>query len=52
MAVDIIKGADVKTMAVKTISDATPIVNTDVLAALNMTMPQGYTDIATTTTNK
>ena len=52
MAVDIMKGADIKTMAVKTISDATPIINTDVLAALSMTMPQGYNDIATTTTNK
>lgn len=52
MAVEIMKGADIKTMAVKTISDATPIINTDALAALNLSMPQGYTDIATTTTNQ
>lgn len=52
MAVDVMNGADIKTMSVKTISDATPIINTDVLATLNMSMPQGYPDIATTTTNK
>lgn len=53
MAVDVMKGADIKTMSVKTISDATPIVNTDVLAALGMTMPAAYADTAaTTTTNK
>lgn len=52
MAVDIMKGADIAAMAVKTISDATPIINTDVLAALKMSIPQGYADIATTTTNK
>lgn len=52
MAADVLKGADCKTMAVRTISDATPIINTDVLAKLKLAMPAGYTDIATTTTNK
>lgn len=52
MALDVINGADITTLSVRTISDATPIVNTDALAALGLTMPAGYTNIATTTTNK
>ena len=50
MGVDVIGGADISTMAVKTISDATPIVNTDVLSALGMTMPEAYANAATVTT--
>lgn len=52
MALDVINGADITTLSVRTISDATPIVNTEVLATLGMTMPAGYANIATTTTNK
>lgn len=50
MAIEVLLGADPATMAVKTISDATPVVNTDVLAALGMTMPEAYVEIAETVT--
>lgn len=50
MAVSVLGGADAKTMAVKTISDATPIVNTDVLSKLKMEMPAAYESAATVTT--
>ncbi|MBQ8835981.1 MAG: ABC transporter substrate-binding protein [Clostridia bacterium] len=52
MAADALEGADLATMAVKTISDATPVVNTDVLAAFNITMPAAYANATTVTTNK
>jgi len=52
MATDVLKGADCKAMAVRTISDATPIINTEVLEKLKLAMPAGYADITTTTTNK
>lgn len=51
MGIDVLGGADISTMAVKTISDATPIVNTDVLSALSMEMPAEYADAATVQTN-
>ena len=51
MGIDVLGGADISAMAVKTISDATPIVNTDVLSALNMEMPAAYADAQTVTTN-
>lgn len=44
MAVDVLKGADAKTMAVKIITDTTPVVNDKVLAKLKMTMPTQYTN--------
>lgn len=50
MGIDVLGGADISTMAVKTISDATPIVNTDVLSALGMTMPKAYANAETVTT--
>ena len=52
MAADALGGAKLETMAVKTISDATPVVNTDVLAAFNMTLPAAYSDCEKVTTNK
>lgn len=52
MGLDVLGGADIRTMAVKTISDATPVVNTEVLAALGMTMPESYTNAEKVTTNK
>lgn len=51
MAVKVLGGADPATMAVQTITDASPVVNTDVLAALDMTMPQAYADVETVATN-
>lgn len=52
MAADALEGAKLADMAVKTISDATPVVNTDVLASFNMTMPAAYANADTVTTNK
>lgn len=52
MAADALEGANLADMAVKTISDATPVVNSDVLAAFNMTMPAAYANAETVTTNK
>lgn len=52
MVLDALGGADVATMAVRTISDATPVINTDVLSALNMEMPSAYQGAETVTTNK
>lgn len=49
MALDALGGADVASMAVKTITDATPVVNTDVLKELNMTMPEAYSNAETVT---
>lgn len=47
MAADVLNGADAKTMSVKTITDATPIINKQVLDKLKMTMPEQYKDVAT-----
>ena len=52
MAADALEGAALADMAVKTISDATPVVNTDVLAAFNIAMPESYANATTVTTNK
>ena len=51
MGVDVIGGEDITKMAVKTITDATPIVNTDVLEALGMTLPADYTNAQTVKSN-
>lgn len=52
MAIEVLNGADISTMAVRTISDATPVVNTEVLESLSMTMPEAYSGAETVTTNK
>lgn len=52
MAADVLKGADPATMAVRTITDATPVINTDVVKALGMTMPAQYEGAETVTTAK
>lgn len=49
MAIDALGGADVASMAVKTITDATPVVNTEVLGELGMTMPEAYNSAETVT---
>ena len=49
MGIDVLGGADISTMAVKTISDATPVVNTDVLSSLDMEMPEAYANAQTVT---
>jgi len=52
MAKNVLSGADPAGMAVQTISDATPVVNSEVLASLGMTLPEAYKDAETVTTNK
>lgn len=42
MAVSILNGSDVSNMAVETISEATPVINEDVLATLGMELPAAY----------
>lgn len=51
MGVKVLGGEDITKMSVETISDATPIVNTDALAALGMEMPEAYANAATVQTN-
>lgn len=51
MGISVLNGADASKMAVRTISDATPVINTEVLAALGITMPSDYTDAETVVTN-
>lgn len=45
MGIDILKGADASKMAVRTISDATPVFNETVGNALNISVPDGYSTI-------
>lgn len=52
MAVKVLKGAAAKDMAVETISEATPIINTEVASSLNIAIPEKFSDAATVTTNK
>lgn len=47
MGASVLNGADIKTMAVKTITDATPVVNSTALATLNMAMPAAYQNVST-----
>ncbi len=47
MALEILGGADASTMPVRSITDATPVFNSDVLQAFSMTLPEAYKDIAT-----
>lgn len=47
MAVEALNGADTSSMAVKTISDATPIINSTVLKKLGYTVPDSFTDVTT-----
>lgn len=46
MAIEVLNGKDASTMAVKTISDATPVVNTEVLEALGLSLPEAYKNTA------
>lgn len=42
MAIDVLNGEDTTTMAVKTISDATPIINMEVATELEISIPSEY----------
>lgn len=45
MAVDVLNGGDAATMAVKTITDATPIINSSVLKKFGFAVPEGYSEV-------
>ncbi len=51
MGVKVLNGESAATMAVETISEATPVINTDVTAALNIAIPDAYSEAETVTTN-
>lgn len=52
MAADVLSGASASDMAVRTTSEATPVVNTEVLSALNLTLPEEFASAETVTTAK
>lgn len=52
MAIEVLEGADISKMAVRTISDATPVVNSVVLAELGIALPVEYEGAEMVTTNK
>lgn len=47
MAVSVLKGEDASAMAVKTITEATPVINTTVLKKLGLSTPEGYSEVKT-----
>lgn len=49
MAAQVLQGASPATMAVKTITEATPVVNTTVLEQLGITLPAAYANAETVT---
>lgn len=51
MGVDILNGADPTTMAVGTISDGTPVINSEVMEKFGFTVPENYTNAEMVTTN-
>ena len=44
MAVDVLNGSDAAKMAVKTITDATPVINKEVMNKLSYTLPSDYSN--------
>jgi len=52
MALDVLNGASAASMAVKTITDAVPVVNTDVLATFGYTLPAAYQNATMLTTEQ
>lgn len=51
MGVEVLNGTDPKTMAVGTISDGTPVINTEVMEKFGFTVPEKYADAEMVTTN-
>lgn len=47
MVVSVLKGEDASTMAVKTITEATPVINSSVLKKLGLSTPEGYSEVKT-----
>lgn len=52
MGVQVLNGAKPAEMAVKTISDATPTINTEVLEQFSLTIPESYSNAELVETNK
>lgn len=52
IAVRILNGEDINSIPVKSISEASPIINGEVADALNITIPEKYKDVSTVGTNK
>lgn len=52
MAADALEGASLASMPVATISEGTPVINTEVLEAFGLAQPKGYDNIVEVTTNK
>ena len=51
MGVEVLNGTDPKTMAVGTISDGTPVINSEVMEKFGFTVPEKYADAEMVTTN-
>ena len=47
MAVSVLKGAEASAMAVKTITEATPVINSAVLKKFGLSTPDGYSEVKT-----
>ena len=47
MGVEVLNGADASAMPVKTITEATPIINSSVLKKLGLSIPEGYSEVKT-----
>ena len=47
MAVEVLNGADASAMPVKTITEATPVINSSVLKRLGLSIPEGYSEVKT-----
>ena len=52
MAIEALDGAKLADMAVRTISDATPVINTEVLERFEMNIPEGFENAEKVVTNK
>ena len=51
MGVEILNGTDPKTMAVGTISEGTPVINSEVMEKFGFTVPENYANAEMVTTN-
>ena len=47
MAVEVLNGADASALPVKTITEATPVINSSVLKKLGLSIPEGYSEVKT-----
>ena len=52
MAIEVLNGGDISTLSVRTSSETTPVVNTEVMSALGLILPAEYEGAEMVTTNK